>query len=141
MTLWQYLQTSASRSSRSNIHPQVNRDLVRDLESLAKREGRAPDDFILLLLNQGLDAYRQTDSDHRSWEKLSAREKEVAALMCGGLTNRQIAARLVISPETIKTHVSHLLRKFGLRSRRELRTRLKDWDLSEWRSVGNDEQR
>jgi len=141
MTLWQYLQTSASGSSRSNTHPRVNRDLMRDLESLAKREGRAPDDLILMLLNQGLDAYCQADRDHRSWERLSAREKEVAALMCGGLTNRQIAARLVVSPETIKTHVSHLLRKFGLRSRRELRTRLKDWDLSEWRNAGNDGQR
>ena len=114
---------------------------MRDLESLAKREGRAPDDLIILLLNQGLDAYRQADSDHRSWEKLSAREKEVAALMCGGLTNRQIAARLVVSSETIKTHVSHLLRKFGLRSRRELRARLKDWDLGEWLIPGDNERR
>ena len=133
MTLWQYLQTSVSKSSRSKTTPQANRDLVRDLESLAKREGRTPDDLIILLLNQGVDTYRQADHDHHSWEKLSAREKQVAAWMCHGLTNRQIAAHLVISPETVKTHVRHLLRKFTLRSRRELRARLKDWDLSEWR--------
>ena len=133
MTLWQYLQTSVSKPSRSKKNPQVNGDLVRDLESLAKREGRTPDDLIIVLLSQGVDAYRQADHDHHSWEKLSAREKQVAAWMCSGLTNRQIAAYLVVSPETVKTHVRHLLHKFNLRSRRELRARLKDWDLSEWR--------
>jgi DNA-binding CsgD family transcriptional regulator len=133
MTLWQYLQTNVSRSTRSKTDPQANGDLVRDLEALAKREGRTPDDLIILLLNQGVNAYRQADHDHRSWEKLSAREKQVAAWICAGLTNRQIAAHLVVSPETVKTHVRHLLRKFNLRSRRELRARLKDWDLSEWR--------
>lgn len=133
MTLWQYLQTSVSKSSRSEVNPRVNGDLVRDLESLAKREGRTPDDLIILLLNQGVNAFHQADHDHRSWEKLSAREKQVAAWICDGLTNRQIAAHLVVSPETVKTHVRHLLRKFNLRSRRELRARLKGWDLSEWR--------
>ena len=136
MTLWQYLQTNVSKSPRSKTSPRANGDLVRDLTSLAKREGHTPDDLIILLLNQGLDAYRQADHDHRSWEKLSPREKEVAVLMCGGLTNRQIAATLVVSPETVKTHVRHLLRKFGLLSRQELRERLKDWDLSEWHKQG-----
>ncbi|MBM3136870.1 MAG: helix-turn-helix transcriptional regulator [Chloroflexi bacterium] len=133
MTLWQHFQTSPSKSSRPKSNTPVNDDLARDLESLAEREGCTPDEIILLLLNQGLEAHRQSDHDHRSWERLSAREKQVAALMCDGLTNRQIAARLVISPETVKTHVRHLLRKFNLRARKELRARLKDWDLSEWR--------
>jgi DNA-binding NarL/FixJ family response regulator len=133
MTLWQYLQTNGSKSSRSKTNSLANGDLVRDLESLAKREGCTPDELILLLLNQGLEARRLVDRDHRSWEALSARERQVTALICDGLTNRQIAARLVISPETVKTHVQHLLRKFHLRARKELRERLKDWDLSEWR--------
>jgi len=137
MTLWQYLQTSASKSSRSKTNPQVNGDLVRDLESLAKKKGQTPDELIILLLNQGVDTHRQADHDHHSWEKLSAREKQVAAWMCHGLTNRQIAAHLVISPETVKTHARHLLRKFALRSRRELRARLKDWDMSKWREEGD----
>ena len=137
MTLWQYLQTSAAKTSRSSKNRQADGDLLRDLETLAKREGRTPDDLIIWLLNQGLDAYRQADHDHRCWEKLSPREKEVAARMCGGLTNRQIAAELVISPETVKTHARNLLRKFALRSRRELRVRLKDWDLGEWRTDGD----
>jgi len=133
MSLWNHLQTSVSKTSRIRKYQAVDDNLLRDLETLALQESRTPDEIILLLLSQGLEAHRQKDSDHRSWEKLSAREKQVAALMCGGLTNRQIAARLVISPETVKTHVQHLLRKFHLRARKELRERLKDWDLSEWR--------
>lgn len=39
--------------------------------------------------------------------------------MAEGLTNRQIAERLVISPDTVKTHVKHLLRKLGAANRTE----------------------
>lgn len=72
------------------------------------------------------------DRAHRSWDALSPREKQVAALVCAGLTGRQIAARLVVSPETVKTHVRHILRKFNLSSRRDLGRLLADWDLTPW---------
>lgn len=51
---------------------------------------------------------------------LTPRELEVACLIAGGLTNRQIADALVVSPETVKTHVSHILRKLKLRSRHQV---------------------
>jgi two-component system, NarL family, response regulator LiaR len=50
---------------------------------------------------------------------LSKREQEVLALMVEGLNNQQIAARLVISLSTVKTHVSSILSKLGLVSRTE----------------------
>lgn len=37
-----------------------------------------------------------------------------------GLTSPQVAARLYISPRTVQTHITHILRKLGLRSRVEL---------------------
>ncbi len=106
------------------------------MESLAEREKRAPDEVILSLLSQALEAQRGADHAHRRWEALSPREKQVAALACIGLTGRQAAARLVVSPETVKTHMRHILRKFGLNSRRELRAELEGWDLSEWSGGG-----
>jgi len=65
----------------------------------------------------------------RKWEMLSPRERQVADLACRRLTNRQIAADLVLSPETIRTHVRNILRKFGLHSRQDLRRLLADHDF------------
>lgn len=53
-------------------------------------------------------------------ERMSPREEEVAELAAGGLTNRQIAATLHLSPRTVEQHVARAMRKLGVRSRREL---------------------
>ena len=50
---------------------------------------------------------------------LTEREHVVLALMVEGLNNTQIAERLVVSPSTIKTHVSNILSKLGVASRTE----------------------
>jgi DNA-binding NarL/FixJ family response regulator len=48
---------------------------------------------------------------------LTSREEEVLAHIATGLTNREIAERLVVSEKTVATHVSHILTKLGLPSR------------------------
>ena len=69
-------------------------------------------------------ADRLTDSfSHRPqdpWHPLSAREFEVSQLVAAGLTNRQIAARLVLAPKTISAHVTHILTKLGAARRAEI---------------------
>jgi DNA-binding NarL/FixJ family response regulator len=48
---------------------------------------------------------------------LTRREAEVLALIGAGFTNREIAARLVVSEATVKTHINHLFAKIDARDR------------------------
>ena len=50
-------------------------------------------------------------------ERLSARELEVLALIVEGLTNKEIAGRLCLSPDTVKNHVVHIIQKLGVSDR------------------------
>ena len=57
-------------------------------------------------------------------EPLTRREREVAALIAHGLTNEQIAQRLVLTPGTVANHVAHILMKFGAQSRVQIAVKM-----------------
>jgi DNA-binding CsgD family transcriptional regulator/tetratricopeptide (TPR) repeat protein len=54
------------------------------------------------------------------WDSLTPTETKIAALVQGGLSNPEIAARLLLSRRTVATHVSHILRKLDVHSRTDI---------------------
>ena len=62
-------------------------------------------------------------------DPLSQRELEVLQLLAAGASNQEIAAALVLAPGTVKLHVSHILSKFGVKSRTQAILRARDLAL------------
>ena len=77
------------------LAPAITRRLIAEFARMRPRRQGRPD---------GLSA-------------LTQRETEILGLVAEGLSNAEIATRLVLSDETVKTHVSHVLRKLDLRDR------------------------
>ncbi len=60
----------------------------------------------------------------RQFGPITPREREVAELIVEGLSNEQIAQRLVLTPGTVANHVAHILSKLGLQSRVQIAVRI-----------------
>ena len=69
------------------------------------------------LLERFADTLPVGDRSSDALAQLTARETEVLRLLAGGMSNAEIAAELVVTEATVKTHISSLLRKLGLRDR------------------------
>lgn len=68
----------------------------------------------------------------QAWFSLTIREREVIALVCMGHRNYEVAELLGIEYATVQTHLQNIFRKFGLRSRKEIRSALQSWPAEEW---------
>jgi DNA-binding CsgD family transcriptional regulator/tetratricopeptide (TPR) repeat protein len=90
--------------------------LARDARTLAGQAGASPIVEAAERLLGGAGGERAADPRH----PLTVREFEVARLVASGLTNREIAARLVLSPKTVGAHVEHILTKLGAARRTEI---------------------
>ncbi|MBI2780878.1 MAG: AAA family ATPase [Chloroflexi bacterium] len=77
----------------------------------------------------------------RDGGQLSQRELEVARLVAEGLTNGQIAARLVISPRTVGTHLDRMYERLGLASRAALARYVTEQGAEPGRDLPTDERR
>jgi DNA-binding NarL/FixJ family response regulator len=94
--------TSGTETSTSNV-----RELPPFMEgTLSQWESRYAGD----------DAARPSS---RVGDPLTARERDVLAMVSQGLTNKRIARALEISPETVKTHVKHIFVRLEVRTRTE----------------------
>jgi DNA-binding CsgD family transcriptional regulator len=113
------------------IHP----DLLAAITEIAVLDDSSVGVVVNDLLGFAL-AERQSSHDSlETWYQLTQREREAAALVWFGLTNKEIAKRMVISVHTVKAHMRSVLAKFNVHSKDELRTALTGLDFSEWENL------
>jgi DNA-binding NarL/FixJ family response regulator len=123
---------SRKRAS-STIELPAEEDILVMLDEMADGEEYSAEELGGLILRQAvIEHYRTKNKNLRRWEELTDRQKEVAAMVCLGATNAEIAQELEISLTTVKTHMREVLRKFDVRGRYQLRYMLRRWDFSNY---------
>ena len=110
----------------------LDQPLSLALSQLAEEEQQPLNEVGQRMLSFALQHRQEATQNLKVWKSLTPREKEITALACLSFTNKEIADQLIISPATVKTHLRNAKRKFGLRSKLELRKVLSDWDFSQW---------
>lgn len=106
--------------------------LLSSLKQLADQEQRPIETIIEELLYFALDEHNASAEKLAMWQDLTPREQEAAAFACLGCTNKEIAKKMVISPNTVKTHLRSVLAKFDVNSKSDLRAALANWDFRAW---------
>jgi DNA-binding NarL/FixJ family response regulator len=95
-------------------------ELIRAVQVVARDQAVLPVGVVRQLLDELRAARGRQALPPGELDELTAREREVVALVAGGLSNHEIAAQLVISPTTAKTHVSRAMLKLGACHRSQL---------------------
>lgn len=107
-------------------------ELIAAIKDVARQQKRSEEDIVADFAKLGLNQFLTQSELESRWSALSHREQQVVALLCLGYRNYEIAKILVVSPDTVKTHLQGIFNKFDLRSGKELRLALKNWDFGEW---------
>ena len=126
-----FLLGERARTESSRVFLQ-DAELIAAIRDVAKQQRRAEEEVIADFTKVGLKQFLTQHEMQDRWSSLSHREQQVVALICLGYRNYEIAQTLVIAPETVKAHLQHIFDKFHLRSSKELRLALKDWDFRDW---------
>jgi DNA-binding NarL/FixJ family response regulator len=94
-------------------------ELVRAVRAVAQGDALLSPSVTRRLVSEFASRARDVGQG-RELDVLTEREREVVALVGGGLSNEEIAGRLFVSPATAKTHVSRAMVKLGARDRAQL---------------------
>ncbi|MDT7724219.1 MAG: hypothetical protein QOI21_795 [Actinomycetota bacterium] len=95
-------------------------ELLRALQVIAAGEALLAPTVTRRLIAEFVGRPENRRVDSSAVREVTDREREVLALVAGGLSNDEIAAQLVISTATARTHVSRIMTKIGARDRAQL---------------------
>lgn len=108
------LAAGASGFLLKDVRPE---DLVDAVGLVASGDALLAPSVTRRLIAEFAQLRRPASLDRSSLDALTARELEVLELVARGLSNTEIAEKLFLSENTVKTHVTHILDKLGLRDR------------------------
>jgi DNA-binding NarL/FixJ family response regulator len=108
------LRAGASGFLLKDVRPQ---DLVEAIQIVARGDALLAPSVTRRLLERFGDTLPESTDPAGDLDELTERELEVLRLVALALSNAEIAARLVLTEATVKTHVSAILRKLRLRDR------------------------
>ncbi|HEY3810687.1 MAG TPA: response regulator transcription factor [Acidimicrobiales bacterium] len=108
------LAAGASGFLLKDVRPE---DLVDGVRLVAAGDALLAPSVTRRLIAEFATRYRPGRPEPASVGVLTARELEVLVSVARGLTNAEVAAALFVSENTVKTHISHVLDKLGLRDR------------------------
>lgn len=114
--IFEALRAGASGFLVKDIEPI---DLIRGIQAVARGDGLLSPGVTRRLIAE-FTTLTSKAAPVPDLATLTVREREVMALVAGGLSNDEIAERLVVSPATAKTHVSRAMVKLGARDRAQL---------------------
>ena len=117
--VFEALRTGASGFLVKDTEPV---DLLRGVRAVADGDGLLSPSVTRRVIGSfaSAPAHGRPPETPAALEQLTDREREVMVLVAAGLSNDEIATRLVISPATAKTHVSRTMIKLGARDRAQL---------------------
>jgi DNA-binding CsgD family transcriptional regulator len=127
----QYLSRKKEGTEETRLFLQ-DEELIAAVKNVAKQQKRSDEEMMAEFTKVGLNQFLTQNELENRWSSLSHREQQVVALICLGHRNYEIANILSIAPETVKTHLQRIFDKFHLRSSKELRLALKDWNFRDW---------
>jgi DNA-binding NarL/FixJ family response regulator len=113
--VFEALRAGASGFLLKDVEPE---QLVEAIRVVASGEALLAPSITRRLLDRFAASLEASEREPpRQLDSLTARELEIMRLVAAGLSNAEIAEELVVSETTVKTHVSSVLRKLGLRDR------------------------
>jgi DNA-binding NarL/FixJ family response regulator len=92
-------------------------ELLDAVRAIHQGDTLVPPRMLGSLLDRLIHRRREQDAAIRQISRLTRREQQVLGLLAEGADNDRISQELVISPETARTHVQHVLSKLGMHSR------------------------
>lgn len=117
------------RDRRAYSHEEF---LVTTIQEVADRQGRSPEAVVVDLAKWDAKEQHRQEKLLQCWEKLSYREQEITALVCLGYDRNQMAEKLSIGSETVKSHLNHIFRKLDVRTTRHIVAIFEGWNFAMW---------